>query len=151
MLSKLRELNRYRIKSAFNRLKAVPGPKNVDELITFIEAANYYRRYLTNLSTVIAPLQRLRGKGLAWKWSTEEQKSFNLLKDLLCSAKVLTIYNPSSPLTWTQMPPAQEWVLCYLILCPIGKTAQLSLSLEPCLQQSIITHRLKGKLQLQFR
>ena len=56
MLSKLRELNRYRIKSAFNRLKAVPGPKNVDELISFIEAANYYRRYLPKMSTVIAPL-----------------------------------------------------------------------------------------------
>ena len=81
-----------------DKLKRVPPPKNVEELISFLGAVNYYRRYLPNLSTVIAPLDRLRTKGVEWQWTDKEQRAFLELKEMLCSEKVLTLYNPGIPL-----------------------------------------------------
>ena len=86
------------VRSKVDSLLAAPEPKNVDQLVSFLGAVNYYRRYLPNMSSIIAPLDRLRAKGVQWKWSTEEQRAFRKLKDLLCSNNVLTFYNPKLPL-----------------------------------------------------
>ena len=86
------------VQSKVDSLKLAPEPKNVDQLVSFLGAVNYYRRYLPNLSSVIAPLDRLRAKGVPWKWSNEEHKAFQSLKNLLCSRRVLTFYNPKLPL-----------------------------------------------------
>ena len=86
------------VQSKVDSLKLAPEPKNVDQLVSFLGAVNYYRRYLPNLSSVIAPLYRLKAKGVPWKWSNEEHKAFQSLKNLLCSRRVLTFYNPKLPL-----------------------------------------------------
>ena len=86
------------VQSKVDSLAAAPEPGNVDELISFLGAVNYYRRYLPNLSSVIAPLDKLRGKGVPWKWSKEEREAFSKLKSLLCSESVLTFYDPRLPL-----------------------------------------------------
>ena len=69
------------VKSKVEDLKAAEPPKNLAELISFLGAVNYYRRYLPNLSTVIAPLDNLRSSD--WKWTDVEAASFKKLKDSL--------------------------------------------------------------------
>ena len=86
------------IASKVESLQKSPEPKNVSELISFLGAANYYRRYLPNLSTIIKPLDELRGKNVKWRWTEVEQKAYDQLKKLLCSDRVLTLYNPELPL-----------------------------------------------------
>ena len=86
------------VKSKVDSLKQCPVPKSVEELISFLGAVNYYRRYLPNLSTLIAPLERLRSKDVIWQWGSKEQQAYEALKDLLCSEKVLTLYDSSLPL-----------------------------------------------------
>ncbi len=86
------------LRSKVESLKKNSTPKNVNELVSFLGAVNYYRRYLPNLSTVIAPLEQLRSKDTEWKWTRNEQKAYDDLKDLLCSEKVLMLYDPSLPL-----------------------------------------------------
>ena len=86
------------LKSKVESLKKNPAPTNVNELVSFLGAVNYYRRYLPNLSTLIAPLERLRSKDVEWKWTKIEQKAYEDLKDLLCSERVLMLYDPSLPL-----------------------------------------------------
>ena len=54
---------------------------------------NYYSKFISNYSTITHPLNELLKDGVEWKWSTEQQKSFNQLKDKLSSAPVLTHYN----------------------------------------------------------
>ena len=61
-------------------------------MISFLGAVNYYRRYLPDLSTIIAPLDALRTS--QWKWSKTEESAFEELKELLCSDRVLTLYDP---------------------------------------------------------
>ena len=86
------------LKSKIRDLMNAPKPENVEELVSFLSAVNYYRRYLPNLSTVIGPLDDLRKHEVKWKWTTKEQNSFDKLKELLCSERVLTFYNPDLPL-----------------------------------------------------
>ncbi|XP_063677789.1 uncharacterized protein K02A2.6-like [Bolinopsis microptera] len=82
------------VQSKVDSLLKTPEPQNVDQLISFLGAVNYYRRYLPNLSAVIAPLERLRAKNVPWVWSAEEGKAFRVLKKLLSSDRVLTFYDP---------------------------------------------------------
>ena len=86
------------VRSKVDSLLMAPEPRNVDELISFLGAVNYYRRYLPNLSSVIAPLERLRAKSVKWVWGLEEMKAFKTLKKLLSSNQVLTFYDPKLPL-----------------------------------------------------
>ncbi|KAL5250031.1 hypothetical protein ACHWQZ_G015941 [Mnemiopsis leidyi] len=83
-------------KSKVEDLKQAPTPQNVDQLISFLGAVNYYRRYLPNLSTVIEPLENLRTK--TWKWGKREKDAYQKLKDMLCSDRVLMLYDPGKPL-----------------------------------------------------
>ena len=75
-----------------------PEPKNVDKLISFLGAVNYYRRYLPNLSSVIAPLERLKAKNVKWVWTNTKKRAFKMLKNLLSSDRELTFYDPKLPL-----------------------------------------------------
>ena len=86
------------MRSKVESLLMAPEPRNVEELISFLGAVNYYRRYLPNLSSVIAPLERLRAKNVKWEWSANEEKAFKTLKKLLSSNQVLTFYDPKLPL-----------------------------------------------------
>ena len=86
------------VQSKVESLLKAPEPRNVDELISFLGAVNYYRRYLPKLSAVIAPLERLRTKTVKWQWTTIERDAFHKLKMLLSSKQVLTFYDPKLPL-----------------------------------------------------
>ena len=73
------------VNSKVEDLLAVEPPKNVKELVAFLGAVGYYRCYLPNLSTVIAPLDRLRSKDTKWQWTKTEQKAFEELRSMLTS------------------------------------------------------------------
>ena len=86
------------MKSKVVDLLKASAPKSKEDLISFLGAVNYYRRYLPNLAKEIAPLDRLRTKNVRWSWREEEQKCFDRLKTLLSSENVLTFYDPKLPL-----------------------------------------------------
>ena len=86
------------VKSKVEDLKNIPAPKNAKELVTFLSAVGYYRRYIPNMATIIAPLDKLRSKKEAWKWTNVEQGAFEELKKELCSDRTLTCYNPKLPI-----------------------------------------------------
>ena len=82
------------VNSKIDDLLKVPAPENVKNLVAFLGAVGYYRKYLPDLSTIIAPLDELRKTEVEWRWTKTEQKAFEELKKLLCSDRVLTFYNP---------------------------------------------------------
>ena len=47
-------------------LLKMPDPENKQQLVSFLGAVGYYRCYMPNLSTVIAPLDDLRSKNVKW-------------------------------------------------------------------------------------
>ena len=84
-----------------NKVKTLldaPYPKDVEQLISFLGAVNYYGKYIKNLSSVIDPLNKLRSSETVWKFGTNEKAAFNKLKELIASETVLMQYNPELPL-----------------------------------------------------
>ena len=54
-----------------------PAPCNVTQLKSFLGMLNYYRNFLPNLSTMIAPLYSLLHKKATWQWGTAQQSTFS--------------------------------------------------------------------------
>ena len=66
-----------------------PAPTTVRKIRQFVGMASWYRRFVPNFSTIVAPLTRLTGKNARWRWGEEEEKAFQALKSALTSAPIL--------------------------------------------------------------
>lgn len=75
-------------------IRLAPLPRNVVELRSFLGMVTFYNKFLPNLSTVLAPLYSLLEKGAKWTWGAKEDAAFKKAKTALCSAPVLTYFNP---------------------------------------------------------
>ncbi|SLM40434.1 reverse transcriptase domain protein [Lasallia pustulata] len=71
-----------------------PKPENVKDVQAFLGLANYYRKLIKNFSDGAGPLTDLTKKDVPFYFGDRELKSFNLIKERLCSADVLAIYDP---------------------------------------------------------
>ena len=80
---------------AINR---APTPTNVAQLRSFLGLMNYYSRFLSNLSSTLAPLYLLLQKLSSWFWGTEQQKAFESAKAQLSSDTLLVYYCGDKPL-----------------------------------------------------
>src|SRR6266702_317355 len=72
-------------------------PKNLTELRGFTGFINFYRHFIKGFSQTAKPLNKLTKKDVAWEWTPERQKVFEMLKKLVCSEPVLlmpTLENP---------------------------------------------------------
>ena len=86
------------VRSKIEDLLKAQTPQNVQQLVSFLSAVGYYRRYLPDLATVIAPLDRLRSKDTEWQWGKAEQQAFEKLREMLCSNRLLAMYDPKLPI-----------------------------------------------------
>ena len=68
-----------------------PRPTTVIEVRSFLGLASYYRRFVKDFSKIAAPLTRLTQKNIKFNWTNRYEEHFQLLKDLLTSALVLTL------------------------------------------------------------
>lgn len=69
------------------KIKAVneaDTPDNVNEVRSFLGLVNYFGRFINNLSTVEEPLRRLTRKNINWHWGSEQESSFQELKQDKC-------------------------------------------------------------------
>lgn len=76
-----------------------PVPKNVQELRSFLGLLNYYGKFIPNLSRILQPLNQLLKDKQKWSWTKECTDAFQQAKAQLASAKVLTHYDPTLPIT----------------------------------------------------
>ena len=75
-------------------IKEAPSPTNITELKAFLCLLMYYRKFLPNLSSVLAPLYKLFRNDCLWQWTAEEEEAFRTPKQLLISSKLLVHFDP---------------------------------------------------------
>ena len=66
-------------------------PKNASEVRSFLGLAGYYRRFIEGFSKIALPLTKLTRKNQKFEWTDDCKRSFELLKDKLSNAPILTI------------------------------------------------------------
>jgi len=76
-----------------------PPPTNVSEIRSFLGLAGYYQRFIKNFAEIASPLSDLLKKEIPFSWTEVHQTAFDKLKTALCSAPVLTIFDPLKKLT----------------------------------------------------
>ncbi|KAJ0431848.1 putative nucleotidyltransferase, Ribonuclease H [Helianthus annuus] len=66
-------------------------PKTPTEIRSFLGLAGYYRRFIENFSRIAAPLTSLTKKKEKYIWGPKQQESFEILKQKLSNAPMLTL------------------------------------------------------------
>ena len=79
-------------------IQQAPTIESVMQLNAYLGLITYYGKFLPNLSTLLAPLYKLLGKVIPWKWSAEQDKAFKVYKELLTSSQLFVHFNPQLPL-----------------------------------------------------
>ena len=79
-------------------IEQLPPPENLNQLRSYLGAINWYRKFIPNMSSLQAPLDKLLKKDAAFDWTPECQKSFEEFKRILTSDLTLTHYDPALPI-----------------------------------------------------
>ncbi len=75
-------------------IQNAPSPKNVTELKAYLELLNYYNMFLSNMSTVLAPVHKLLQKDAKWNWGREQEAAFTQSKKLFSLYKFWFFMTP---------------------------------------------------------
>ena len=66
-------------------------PKSPKEIRQFLGLAGYYRRFIQDFSRIAVPLTSLTQKNKRFEWGEKQNEAFEILKDKLCSAPILSL------------------------------------------------------------
>jgi hypothetical protein len=72
-------------------------PNNVTEVRSFLGAAQYWRKFIANFSSIAAPLHAVTSVKQVFQWGGKQQWAFDTLKEKISSASVLALPNLRQP------------------------------------------------------
>jgi hypothetical protein len=72
-------------------IKSWPIPSTLTQLWSFLGLAGFYRRFVRDFSTIVAPLIDLTKKGVPFYWGAVQEHSFNTLIGELTHAPLLQL------------------------------------------------------------
>lgn len=75
----------------------IPPPKNVKQVLSFLQTCSWYRRFIDNFAAVSRPLTSLTKKNAEWIWGPDQSKAFERLKTMLTSDSILRQADPTQP------------------------------------------------------
>jgi hypothetical protein len=71
------------------------APKNVTEVRYFMGLVGYYKIFIGGFSKIAHPITSLQRKGMKFQWTSNCERSFQHLKQLLTSSPILRIADPN--------------------------------------------------------
>ncbi|CAB3244666.1 unnamed protein product [Arctia plantaginis] len=74
-------------------IRNFPTPKTQKNVRQFLGKINFYHEYIPRSAIILDPLHNLLRKNQKFVWTEECQKSFDMIKNLLCSQPVLEIFD----------------------------------------------------------
>ena len=89
------EIDEDGIKPNKEKVKAIldlKHPENPKQLKSFLGAIQYLAKFLPSLSERTDKLQKLLKKNTEWKWETEQQNDFEMIKKMLTEEPALAHY-----------------------------------------------------------
>ncbi|GJR51042.1 putative reverse transcriptase domain-containing protein [Tanacetum coccineum] len=72
-------------------IKDWTSPKSPTEIRQFLGLVGYYQRFIKGFSKIAKPMTKLTQKKVKFVWSDKQEAAFQLLKQKLCSAPILTL------------------------------------------------------------
>ena len=85
------------IKTSAGLSKAIqdwPTPKSTKDVQQFLGLAQFYQQYVSGFAGIALPLSSLLANNTPFTWTDEQQSAFLQLKQAICSAPVLRIFDP---------------------------------------------------------
>ena len=74
----------------------MPAPKNPTEVKQFLGLVGYYRKFVPRFTDISRVLTHLTNKAVEFKWTSECEKCFQILKEFLQKAPILKYPNPQA-------------------------------------------------------
>jgi hypothetical protein len=77
-----------------SKVEAILGwhtPTTITQIRSFLGLAGFYRRFVRDFSSIVAPLHELIKKGVFCAWGPTQEEAFNTLKDKLTHAPLLQL------------------------------------------------------------
>nr|GEV03229.1 reverse transcriptase domain-containing protein [Tanacetum cinerariifolium] len=72
-------------------IKDWASPKTATEIRQFLGLAGYYRRFIEGFSKITRPMTKLTQKKVKFEWGDKQEKDFQVIKQKLCGAPILTL------------------------------------------------------------
>jgi hypothetical protein len=72
-------------------IKSWPISVTLTQLHSFLGLAGFYRRFMRDFSTIVAPLNYLTKKGVSFRWGAAQDQAFHTLIDKLTHAPLLQL------------------------------------------------------------
>lgn len=79
-------------------IQKFPKPQSVTDVRSFLGLSSYYRRFIKNFAEISRPLNDLLKKNVGFMWTTDQQRSFEILKRALTTEPVLGHFNKECPI-----------------------------------------------------
>ena len=80
-------------------IQHMPVPKNAKKIKQFLGLTGYYRKFVPRFADISMPLNTLTKMDQKFEWTPACPKSFDLLKETLCSEPILKYADISKPYT----------------------------------------------------
>lgn len=88
------------VRPARDNLRAIrdfPTPENRKNVRQLLEKVNFYYKYIEKAAETLEPLHNLLRKAVSFTWTEDCEKAFTKIKEYLCSAPILSIYDQNRP------------------------------------------------------
>jgi len=77
----------------------MPPPVDKQGVQRILGSVTYLSRFMPNLTKVSEPLRMLTEDNTVFQWQSQQQKCFDLIKELICSAPILKYYDVNEDVT----------------------------------------------------